>query len=146
VSRTCPWVFLAFNRVVSDEILRCTDLAAAIQMAKANGMTTREIVRELTRGMSYSDALRLARRAAPLLDIGVSEFMQLRRNECGSSPFEFGEKAITVAADSTKLPRLRRFGSRGWRASRLKKPGGATRVLFYRANQTVRIEITCGGF
>jgi hypothetical protein len=58
-----------------------TDLAAAIQMAKANGMTTREIVRELTRVMSHSYALRLARRAAPLLDIGVSEFRQLRKNE-----------------------------------------------------------------
>ena len=66
---------------MSDEILRYTDLAAAIQMAKANGMTTREIVRELTRGMSYSDALRLARRAAPLLDIGIAEFMRLRKNE-----------------------------------------------------------------
>ena len=50
-------------------------------MAKANGMTTRGIVRELTRGMSYSDALRLARRAAPLLDVGVAEFVRLRKNE-----------------------------------------------------------------
>ena len=66
---------------MSDEILRYTDLAAAIQMAKANGMTTRGIVRELTRGMSYSDALRLARRAAPLLDVGVAEFVRLRKNE-----------------------------------------------------------------
>jgi hypothetical protein len=66
---------------VSDEILRYTDLAAASQMAKANEITTREIVRELTREMSYSDALRLARRAAPLLDIGVAGFMRLRKNE-----------------------------------------------------------------
>jgi len=66
---------------MSDDILRYTDLAAAIQMAKANGMTDREIVRELTRGMSYSDALRLARRATPLLDIRVAEFMRLRKNE-----------------------------------------------------------------
>lgn len=66
---------------MSDEILRYTDLAAAIQLAKANEMTTREIVRELTRGMSYSDALHLARRAAPLLDLGVTEFMRLRKNE-----------------------------------------------------------------
>jgi hypothetical protein len=35
---------------MSDEILRYTDLAAAIQLAKAAGMTTREIVRELTGG------------------------------------------------------------------------------------------------
>jgi len=66
---------------MSDEILRYTDLAAAIQLAKANGMTTREIVRELTRGMTYADALRLARRAAPLLDIRTAKLMRLRKNE-----------------------------------------------------------------
>jgi hypothetical protein len=66
---------------MSDEILRYTDLAAAIQLAKANGMTTREIVRELTRGLTYSDALKHAHMAAPLLDIGVMEFMRMRKNE-----------------------------------------------------------------
>ena len=66
---------------MSDDILRYTDLAAAIQLAKANDMTTREIARELTRGMVYSDALKYARRAAPLLDITISEFMRLRKNE-----------------------------------------------------------------
>jgi hypothetical protein len=64
---------------MSDEILRYTDLAAAIQLAKANDMTNREIARELTRGMTYSDALKFAKRAAPLLDIRVSEFMRLRK-------------------------------------------------------------------
>jgi hypothetical protein len=43
-------------------------------------MTTREIVRELTRGMVYLDALKLAKKAAPLLDIGVLKFMRLRKN------------------------------------------------------------------
>ena len=66
---------------MSDEILRYTDLAAAIQYAKADGMTTREIVRELTRGMVYTDALNYGRKAAPLLDITITEFMQLRKNE-----------------------------------------------------------------
>ena len=66
---------------MSDEILRYTDLAAANQLAKGNGMTTREIVRELTRGMIYADALKRARMAAPLLDIGIAEFMRLRKNE-----------------------------------------------------------------
>jgi hypothetical protein len=66
---------------MSDEILRYTDLAAAIQLAKSTGMTTREIARELTRGMTYSAALKFARSAAPLLDIGVAEFMRLRKNE-----------------------------------------------------------------
>ncbi len=66
---------------MSDEILRYTDLAAAIQLAKAAEMTTREIVRELTRGMIHADTLRLARRAAPLLEISVAEFMRLRKNQ-----------------------------------------------------------------
>jgi hypothetical protein len=64
-----------------EHILRYTDLAAAIQFAKANDLTTLEIVRELTRGMIYSDALKYAKRAAPLLDIRVMEFMRLRKNE-----------------------------------------------------------------
>ena len=64
-----------------EHILRYTDLAAAIQFAKANGLTTREIVREPTRGMTYSDALKYAKRAAPLLDLTVMEFMRLRKNE-----------------------------------------------------------------
>ncbi len=66
---------------MSEEILRYTDLAAAIQLAKAVEMSTREIVRELTRGLTHADALRLARRAAPLLEITVAEFMRLRKNE-----------------------------------------------------------------
>ena len=66
---------------MSDEILRYTDLATAIQLAKANDMRTVEIVRELTRGRTYADALRIAKMAAPLLDIGVAEFMRLRKNE-----------------------------------------------------------------
>jgi hypothetical protein len=66
---------------MEDDILRYTDLAAAIQLARASGMTTREIVCELTRGMIYADALRLAKRAAPLLDLGIAEFMRLRKNE-----------------------------------------------------------------
>jgi hypothetical protein len=35
----------------------------------------------MSAGMTYTDALKLARKAAPLLDIGVAEFMRLRRNE-----------------------------------------------------------------
>ena len=66
---------------MSDEILRYTDLAAAIQLAKANEMSAREIVRALTQGRSYADALGIARMAAPLLDIGVMEFMRLRKND-----------------------------------------------------------------
>ncbi len=67
---------------MSDEnILRYTDLAALIQMAKARGWSTRRIVREMSAGLSYAEALELARRAAPLLDISVSDYLRLRKNE-----------------------------------------------------------------
>ena len=66
---------------MSDEILRYTDLAAAIQLAKAEGMSTREIVRKLTSGMTYLDAQKLARLAAPLLDLTITEFLRLRKNQ-----------------------------------------------------------------
>ena len=66
---------------MSEEILRYTDLAAAIQLAKANGMTTQEIVRELTRGMTYKEVRQFARKAAPLLDVSVASFLEMRRNE-----------------------------------------------------------------
>jgi hypothetical protein len=44
-------------------------------------MTTREIVRELTRRMIYADTLKQAKAAAPFLDITVAEFVRLRKNE-----------------------------------------------------------------
>ena len=65
---------------MSDSFLRYTDLAAAIQLAKSHGMSTEQIIRALTGGMVYKDALRLARRAAPIMDLSVQEFMQLRKN------------------------------------------------------------------
>ncbi|HEY4952444.1 MAG TPA: hypothetical protein VII71_03555 [Verrucomicrobiae bacterium] len=64
-----------------EHILRYTDLAALVQMAKSRGWPTQRIVREVSAGMTYSAALKYAKRAAPLLDITVSEFMRLRRNE-----------------------------------------------------------------
>ena len=64
-----------------EHILRYTDLAALVQMARARGWPTSRIVREMSSGLPYADALILARKAAPLLDITVSEFMRLRRNE-----------------------------------------------------------------
>ena len=64
-----------------ENILRYTDLAAVIQMARAQDWRTKRIVREMSAGMTYADALKLARKAAPLLDISVTEFMRLRRNE-----------------------------------------------------------------
>ena len=68
--------------MVSEEnILRYTDLAALIQMAKARGWPTIKIVRAMSTGLSYAEALKLARKAAPLLDISVSEFLRMRKNE-----------------------------------------------------------------
>jgi len=64
-----------------ENILRYTDLAAVIQMARARGWPTRRIVREMSRGMSHADALKLGRKAAPLLDISVPDFMRLRKND-----------------------------------------------------------------
>jgi hypothetical protein len=67
---------------MSDEsILRYTDLAALIQMARARSWPTIRIVRAMSSGLTYRDALKLARKAARLLDISVSEFMRLRKNE-----------------------------------------------------------------
>ena len=64
-----------------ENILRYTDLAALVQMARARGWPTARIVREMSRGLTYADALTLARKAAPLLDITIAEFMRLRKNE-----------------------------------------------------------------
>lgn len=66
---------------MGESFLRYTDLAAAIQMARANGLTPTQIVRALSANLTYTGALTLARRAAPLLEIKVSEFMRMRRNE-----------------------------------------------------------------
>jgi hypothetical protein len=68
---------------MSDEILRYTDLAALIQMARARGWSDERIVREVSRGLTHGDALNLARRVAPLLDLTIAEFMRLRKNEGG---------------------------------------------------------------
>ena len=64
-----------------EHILRYIDLAALVQMAKARGWPTERIVREMSGGLPHAEAMNLARRAAPLLDITISEFMRLRKNE-----------------------------------------------------------------
>jgi hypothetical protein len=57
------------------------NLAALVQMAKARGWPTIRIVRSNSSGLPYAEALKLARKAASLLDISMSEFMRLRKNE-----------------------------------------------------------------
>jgi hypothetical protein len=64
-----------------EHILRYTDLAALIQMAKSRGWPTERIVRVISAGLTYAAARELAHKAAPLLDITVSEFLRLRKNE-----------------------------------------------------------------
>jgi len=63
-----------------DEMLRYTDLAHAIQLARSNDLSDREIARALTGSMSYEEARKVAQRAAPLLEISIKEFMELRKN------------------------------------------------------------------
>jgi hypothetical protein len=65
---------------MAESFLRYTDLAAAIQLARSRGMTNAQIVRALSVNLPYPEAMTLARRAAPLLDLKVSEFLRLRRN------------------------------------------------------------------
>jgi hypothetical protein len=65
---------------MAESFLRYTDLAAAIQLARSRGMTNPQIVRALSANMSYAEVMVLARRAAPLLDLKVNEFLRLRRN------------------------------------------------------------------
>jgi len=65
---------------MAESFLRYTDLAAAIQLAKSRGMTNTQIIRALSGNLPYTDAVILARRAAPLLDITINEFLRLRRN------------------------------------------------------------------
>ncbi|PYJ70808.1 MAG: hypothetical protein DME76_04245 [Verrucomicrobia bacterium] len=64
-----------------DSILQYTDLAALIQMAKARGWPNIRVVRAMSPGLPYGEALKLARKAVPLLDISVSEFLRLRKKE-----------------------------------------------------------------
>ena len=63
-----------------DEILRYTDLAHTIQLARAHGFSTRDIVRALSGSLPYAEARDLAKRAAPLLGITTQEFINLRKN------------------------------------------------------------------
>ncbi|MDQ2824639.1 MAG: hypothetical protein M3R29_04250 [Verrucomicrobiota bacterium] len=61
-------------------MLRYTDIEEAIRLARLAGMSTIQIVRALSGSVPYSEALEIARRAAPLLGLSIKEFMELRRN------------------------------------------------------------------
>jgi hypothetical protein len=61
-------------------MLRYTNVEEAVRLARLNGMTTIEIVRALSGSVPYSEALKIAQKAAPVLRISVKAFMELRRN------------------------------------------------------------------
>ena len=61
-------------------MLRYTDIDEAIKLARLQGMTTIEIVRALSGSTAYAEALKIAKRAAPILGLSVKAFMELRRN------------------------------------------------------------------
>jgi hypothetical protein len=61
--------------------LRWAPPEEVVRLAKGSGMTTVEIVRIVSGCLSYQEALKTARDYAPLLEISVSDFMKLRRNE-----------------------------------------------------------------
>ena len=64
-----------------DYQLRWAPAEEVVQLAKESGMTTTEIVRVLSGCLSYREALKRAHEYAPMLDISVSEFMRMRKNE-----------------------------------------------------------------
>lgn len=52
-----------------------------VKLAKESGMTTVQIVRIISGCLTYREALKRAHEYAPMLEISVSEFMQMRKNE-----------------------------------------------------------------
>jgi hypothetical protein len=52
-----------------------------VRLAKECGLTTTQIVRTISGCLTYREALKRAHEFAPILEISVSEFMEMRRNE-----------------------------------------------------------------
>ena len=67
--------------MVSDYIQRYAPPDEVVRLAQENGFTTAEIVRIVSGAITYRDALKVAHTYAPLLEISISEFMKLRKNE-----------------------------------------------------------------
>ena len=61
-------------------MLRYANIEEVIALARSTGMSTIQIVRILSGSVAYSEALKIARKAAPLLGLSVNAFMSLRRN------------------------------------------------------------------
>ncbi len=66
---------------MSEHIQRYAPPDEVVRLARETGFSTAEIVRVVSGGITYRDALRVAHIYAPLLEISISEFMKLRKNE-----------------------------------------------------------------
>lgn len=66
---------------MSEHIQRYAPPDEVVRLAQENGFTTAEIIRIVSGGVTYRDALKIAQTYAPLLELTVSEFMKLRKNE-----------------------------------------------------------------
>ena len=66
---------------MDESILRYASPDDVLRLAKETGMTTAQIVRIVSSCLPYREALKVAHDYAPLLEISVSEFMHLRKNE-----------------------------------------------------------------
>ncbi len=64
-------------------MLRYTDIEEAIRLALFQGMSTIRIVRSLTGSSPHSEALKIAQKAALILNLSVKAFMELRPNRSG---------------------------------------------------------------
>ena len=66
---------------MEDSQLRWAPPDEVVRLARESGFTTVRIVRIVSGGLSYQEALKVAHDFAPLLGITIKEFMDLRRNE-----------------------------------------------------------------
>jgi DNA-binding XRE family transcriptional regulator len=66
---------------MDEGILRYAPPDEVVRLAKEAGLTTAQIVRIVSGCLTYREALKVAQDYAPLLEISVSEFMELRKNE-----------------------------------------------------------------
>ena len=85
-----------------DDQLRWAEPEEVVRLARASDMTTMQIVRHLSGALPYREALKVAHEYAPLLEITVSEFMRLRKNERDNLKFfEAGDHrlAVSIAAE-----------------------------------------------
>jgi hypothetical protein len=61
-------------------MLRYTNIEESIRLARLAGMTTMQIVRVLSGSVPHAEALKIAKKAAPILGLTVKAFMELRQN------------------------------------------------------------------